>query len=437
MRYRTVVMGCGDRGDSHARAFKANGDRFDLVALCDPNPDKVSRLAQRCGVAKTYSDAEEMLALERPDILCFATLPATRLPLVELGLKYGVNVIAFEKPMANELAEAHHIYRLLKRAGVKRSCSHQQKYDRHWQQVKTIVDAGEIGDIVSIHGTARPWLGEAGTHLMDYLLYYNGGSRVSWVVAQAIGTRMLAESHPSADFVVATMAFDNGVRGVFECGAWAPFHTRRQSAQDHGLLDGQFDSRARHAGIRAGHQRQRLAGGDQIFPRRTNLRAGYFDPEYQQPLYIRDLADWLDGRIAEHPCSLEITYHGFEATMAVYLSALDAAGSLCRFRRSLPRRSSHGCTTSCPQRTNMRASEFAAASPQLALRSIVGSGLGAADRGSPSDRAGLLTGFSEAVFGMANEQDGTVLRDPSPVYFSIQQRLKRNKVRLEENRPGN
>ena len=297
---------------------------FDLVALCDRNPDKVSRLAQRCGVAKTYSDAEEMLALERPDILCFATLPATRLPLVELGVKYGVKVIAFEKPMANELAEAHEIYRLLKRAGVKAIVSHQQKYDRHWQQVKTIVDAGEIGDIVSIHGTARPWLGEAGTHLMDYLLYYNGGSRVSWVVAQAIGTRMLAESHPSADFVVATMAFDNGVRGVFECGAWAPHFI--PGANPLKTMDFWTDSSILVHGTQ-GYAQVINGNGWRAVTRSSRgeriCGEGYFDPEYQQPLYIRDLADWLDGRIAEHPCSLEITYQGFEATMAVYLSALD------------------------------------------------------------------------------------------------------------------
>jgi predicted dehydrogenase len=324
VRYRTVVVGCGDRGNSHARAFKTNEDRFDLVALCDRHPEKVSRLAERCGVTNTYSDAEEMLARERPDILCFATLPAIRLPLIELGLKYGIKAFAFEKPMANELAEAHQIYRLLKNAGVKAIVSHQQKYDKHWRQVKTIVESGEIGDIVSVHGTARPWLGEAGTHLMDYLLYYNPGSRIQWVVAQAVGTRMLSENHPSADFVVATMAFDNGVRGIFECGAWAPHFI--PGANPLKTMDFWTDSSILVLGTH-GYAQVINGNGWRSFTKSSQGERhsgdGYFDPEYQQPLYIRDLADWLDGRIAEHPCNLEITYHGFEATMALYLSALD------------------------------------------------------------------------------------------------------------------
>ncbi len=50
---------------------------------------------------------------------------------------------------------------------------------------------------------------------------------------------------------------------------------------------------------------------------------GFFNPSYEQPLYIRDLADWLDGKLAVHPCDGEISYHGFEAVMALYMSALD------------------------------------------------------------------------------------------------------------------
>src|SRR5438445_391747 len=106
-RYRSVLVGCGGRGQSHARGLLANPDRFELVALCDQDDARLGALAAKLGISRGYADAEAMLAAERPDVLCFATPPAVRLQLVELGVRHGVKAIAFEKPLALSLAEAH------------------------------------------------------------------------------------------------------------------------------------------------------------------------------------------------------------------------------------------------------------------------------------------------------------------------------------------
>jgi predicted dehydrogenase len=95
-----VLVGCGARGESHAQGLLANPDRFELVALCDRDAERVGTLARKLGISRCYSDAEAMLAAERPALLCFATPPAVRLELVELGVRHGVGAIAFEKPLA-------------------------------------------------------------------------------------------------------------------------------------------------------------------------------------------------------------------------------------------------------------------------------------------------------------------------------------------------
>ncbi|MBI2161471.1 MAG: Gfo/Idh/MocA family oxidoreductase, partial [Candidatus Rokubacteria bacterium] len=87
---RTVLVGCGPRGERHAEGLRAWPDRFDLVAVCDLDPARAAALAARLGVPRTYPDADRMLGAERPDLLCFATLPQVRLGLVELGVKHGV-----------------------------------------------------------------------------------------------------------------------------------------------------------------------------------------------------------------------------------------------------------------------------------------------------------------------------------------------------------
>ena len=117
-RYTTVVIGCGPRGGMQAQAVQANPAHFELVAVCDRDAARLRTLAAQCGVGHTYTDAEAMLAAERPEVLCFATPPTIRLPLVELGVTYGVKAIALEKPMALSLAEAKTILDLCSAAQV-------------------------------------------------------------------------------------------------------------------------------------------------------------------------------------------------------------------------------------------------------------------------------------------------------------------------------
>ena len=323
-RYKTVIVGCGRRGMFHAQGFQANSARFDLVACCDLDPARLAEFAARHGIPRTYADVEAMLIQERPDVFCFATLPEVRLSLVELALRHGVRVLAFEKPMATELADANRIHALCQAAGAKVVVSHQQKYGPHFQKVKALVDAGEIGDVTKIHATARAWLSQLGTHLMHYMLWFNNFSPVHWISGQAEGTGMLADTHPSADFVFGTMEFANGVRGVIECGAHAPHFVPGDNKL--GTLPFWSDSSITLHGTH-GYARVVTGNGWQAVTRSSGGEVlsgpGNFDPGYEQPLYIRELAEWLDGSNTSHSCNGDVTYHGFEAVMALYISSLE------------------------------------------------------------------------------------------------------------------
>ena len=322
-KYRTVIVGCGHRGGYHAQGFAANSDRFDVVACCDVDTPRAEAFAKQYSIKKVYSDADKMLATERPDVFCFATMPEMRFPLIELGIKHRVKAIAFEKPMAVELAEAKEIFDRCAAAGIKLVVSHQQKYGKHWRAAKQIVDSGEIGEVTKIHATARAWLSQLGTHIMDYMLWFNNRSKVKWVVGQAIGTGMLSDSHPSADYVIGSMEFENGVRGVYECGAHAPHFNGDHRLRERGFW---IDSAVTVHGT-LGYARVVTGNGWQAVTKSSGGKVlsgeGDFNPAYEQPLYIKDFADWLDGKITVHPCDGEISYHGFQAVMALYISSLD------------------------------------------------------------------------------------------------------------------
>jgi len=346
-KYRVAQVGCGHRGKHHIDGFLRNPDRFELVAVCDINRERLEAAAAQFGIAKTYADAETMLAAERPDVFCFVTQPNVRLAMIELGLRYGPKAIAFEKPMATSLAEARRIRDLCGQAGVKFIVSHQQKYGDHWHKAKALYERGEIGELVRIHASSRAWLSQLGTHLVDYILWFNGGRRATWVVGHVHGRKALADSHPSPEYTEGEIAFENGVRAFVQFGYLSP----QWLPQEKFWTDNRITLYGTHGYAWANTDGDwaafTKASGGQVIGEAL-ARWPEQETRLLQPRYLRDLADWLDDEAKVHPCNGEISYHGYEIMAALVYSALDhrrvdlplreipAEGEIARLARELP-----------------------------------------------------------------------------------------------------
>ena len=321
-RYTVAQVGTGPRGRTHLDGFVRNSDRFELVALCARDENRLNSCAHEFGVPATYTDAEEMLAKTRPDLFCFVTQPNARLAFVELAVAYGVKAIAFEKPMATSLAEAWTITDLCRRNGIKAVVSHQHKYLSSMIRLKEIVDAGRLGDITRIHATSQAWLAQLATHYMDYILWVNNDARARWAVGHIHGTEQLENSHPSPDYLMGQVLFDNGVRAFIESGYLSPAHMPGEFWVDsrltvygtHGYAwadtDGGWRSLNRHT------------GGETIGGTGQSWREQ--EKNIQVP-YLRDLALWLDDDSRVHPCHAGIAYRGYEILEGMCRSALDHA----------------------------------------------------------------------------------------------------------------
>jgi predicted dehydrogenase len=310
-----VLVGCGARGESHARGLLANPERFELIALCDRDARRAGDLARKLGVSRCYADAEAMLATERPAVLCFATSPAVRLPIVELGVRYGVGAIAFEKPLALSLGDARRIVELCA-GGVKAVVCHQLKHASHWRRVKQIVESGGIGEIRYLHATARPSMLRVGTHLVDAMLWLSAEPRASWVLGHAHGCLAYLEDHPCPDHVAGVVEWESGALAVLEIGSLAP----------HNLDDGQFwGDVAVTAWGSEGYARVVLGGGWEAMTRQSNGRveSGPPDTSPGEPEHLRLLADWLDYPERVHPSNIQRSYDGFEILLGLALSSLE------------------------------------------------------------------------------------------------------------------
>jgi predicted dehydrogenase len=316
--YTVAIAGLGKRGTHHAEAFSAN-PRFELVGLCDIDKERMNDAGKKFGVAYTNTDAGEMLNVTKPDVFCFCTLPTIRLELIRAGVEAGVQLIAYEKPVAFSTNEALEMMKLLREGGVKSVVSHQHRYGEHYQKVKEIIASGAIGRVHTVYGHALGWMMHMMSHMVEYMRWYNDEAEAEWVVGQADGKEKFADLHVSPDYIAGLIQFENGVRGIVECGAGAPdvpeveawWRKCRVGAQG---TEG-FAEVLTGGGGAGGGWRAVTKDGVTSGP-------GGMDYKHDMPPYIQEIADWLDDPAKVHPCNGESAFKGFQVTMAVVRSAI-------------------------------------------------------------------------------------------------------------------
>jgi predicted dehydrogenase len=321
--YTVAIAGMGKRGMHHADAFAKN-PRFQIVALCDIDPGRLDVAARGLGVAYTNTNAARMLADTKPDLFVFCTLPSLRLELIRVGVEGGALLIAYEKPMATSTNEALEIMKLLRDAGCKSVVSHQHRYGEHYQKVKEIIASGAIGRVHTVYGHATGWMLHMLTHLIDYVRWYNDDAEAEWVVGQAAGKTKFADNHPSPDYVAGLIQFENGVRGIVECGEGAP---------DVPEVDYWWRKCRVGAQGTEGFAEVLTGGGWRAVTRDSDgviSGPGSMDYVHDMPPYVQQIADWLDDPAKVHPCNGESAFKGLQVMMAICRSAVQ------RGRVSLP-----------------------------------------------------------------------------------------------------
>ena len=303
----------GKRGTHHAEAVAQN-PRFKLVGLCDIDSARLESARLKFGVEKVNTDAAQLLAITRPDVFIFCTLPQIRLPLIQAGVDAGVKLVAFEKPVAMSMNEGLAMFDLLRKAGVKSVVSHQHRYGEHYQKVKEIISSGALGRVHTVYGHATGWMMHMMSHMVDYTSWYNDYSEAEWVVGQAAGKEKLADVHSSPDYICALVQYANGVRGVIECGAGAPDVPEVEAWWRKCRIGAQGTEGFAEV----------LTGGGWRAVTKNGLSSGPGGMDYGQdmPPYIQDIASWLDDPAKVHPCNGETALKGLEVMMAACRSVV-------------------------------------------------------------------------------------------------------------------
>jgi predicted dehydrogenase len=105
-RTRVLVVGLGNMGLSHARAY-ARIEAFEIAGLCARHVQKVT-LPPELARVPTFSSFDQALERSRPDVVSINTLPDTHADFAIAAMEAGAHVFV-EKPIAATAADAERV----------------------------------------------------------------------------------------------------------------------------------------------------------------------------------------------------------------------------------------------------------------------------------------------------------------------------------------
>ncbi|MCI8388303.1 MAG: Gfo/Idh/MocA family oxidoreductase [Clostridiales bacterium] len=149
-KIRIGIIGTGGIAHSHMGAYLRRND-IEFVAGCDIIPGKADAFFKEFGVegVRTYTSHEEMLDKEQLDGVSVCTYNRQHAAPTIYALNKGINVI-LEKPFSVTLDEAVEMCRAEKASGKILTVGFQPRFDKNMQQIKKIVESGELGKVYYI-----------------------------------------------------------------------------------------------------------------------------------------------------------------------------------------------------------------------------------------------------------------------------------------------
>ncbi len=224
------ILGCGMISSAHADSIKAIPDA-ELVGVFDMSPDRCRNFAHTYGV-KAYASMDALLSDSDVDAVCICTPSGFHADNALRVIEAGKHVL-IEKPLALNVDDCDRLIEAAAKYGVKASVMSQLRFAETTQMMKSLVDNGNLGRIVTAdilmkyyrspeYFAESPWRGtwkhdgggalmNQGIHGIDLLLYIMGKANSVYGMA-----RTLRHSIEVEDTASAVVEFENGALGVIQ-----------------------------------------------------------------------------------------------------------------------------------------------------------------------------------------------------------------------------
>lgn len=232
-KIRVLVVGCGNMGTSHARAYHTLAG-FEIVGLVSRKPESRERLSNELGGLPLYSDFNEALKKSAPDAVSINTYPDTHASYIRASLNANAHVFV-EKPLALTVEEAEDLVNLAAEKGLKMVVGYILRVHPAWARfveiAKTLGKPLVMRMNLNQQSSGKHWythkqlmnsmspIVDCGVHYVDIMCLMTGARPVS---VSAIGARLTEEIDPDMyNYGQLQVRFDDGSVGWYEAG-WGP-----------------------------------------------------------------------------------------------------------------------------------------------------------------------------------------------------------------------
>lgn len=187
------IAGTGFIGPAHIEALRRLG--IQIAGLCEDTPEHARQKTEILGLPKAYESYEAMLADPQITAVHLATPNHLHYPQAKAALLAGKHVIC-EKPLAMNSQQTAELVKLAREKGLVGVVNFNLRFYPLCLQARHMLQAGEMGEIFTIHGSyQQDWLllptdwnwrlepglggelravGDIGSHWLDMVQFVSG-----------------------------------------------------------------------------------------------------------------------------------------------------------------------------------------------------------------------------------------------------------------------
>ncbi len=153
---KIAVIGCGSRGHCYADLLLAQKDKFEAAALCDINPEQITKIKKLIdmGDIPVFLEPDDFFEEKRADLLIIATPDRFHVPQAVKALELGYDIV-LEKPISDNREELDMLVETQEKTGGKVIICHELRYAPAFSKCKELLESGVVGKLSVIDASER------------------------------------------------------------------------------------------------------------------------------------------------------------------------------------------------------------------------------------------------------------------------------------------
>lgn len=234
-KFRIAIVGAGVWGETHAAIYREH-PMVDPVAICDKNEERARTLAEKYGLAKVYTNIDDMLSDGGFEAVSIVTPDHLHADIAVKCAVAGKHML-IEKPLATTREDVFRIVDAIKANGVRAMVDLHNRWSPPFAEARRMIENGELGTIRSAYFRLNdikwvatdmlPWAARSsilwflGSHSFDTLqwLYQDRVNRVYTVSNRGVLDDLGVQTE---DVFLSTLEYEHGGIAQMENGWITP-----------------------------------------------------------------------------------------------------------------------------------------------------------------------------------------------------------------------